>query len=104
MSPKPVIRRERVRQDIEDAADYYFHEGGQALELRFIEAVEAAIHHIATHPAIGSTRHAELGYDEDLRFWPIKRFPYLIFYIERAESVDVWRVLHGQRDLPEWFR
>ena len=103
MSPKPIIRREQARLDIEGAADYYFHEGGQSLELRFIDAVEAAIRHIATHPATGSARHAELGGGRDLRFWQVKRFPYLIFYIEQSEKIDVWRVLHAQRDLPEWF-
>ena len=31
------------------------------------------------------------------------RFPYLIFYFERDDCVDVWRVLHGQRDIPAWM-
>jgi len=29
---KPVIRRERARRDLEEAADYHFAEGGEAFE------------------------------------------------------------------------
>lgn len=29
----------------------------------------------------------------------IKDYPYVIFYIEREDCVDVWRVLHRQRDI-----
>ena len=35
-----------------------------------------------------------------LRSWPLTHYPYLVFYLERADHVDVWRVLHGQRDIP----
>ncbi len=103
MIAKPIIRRALARVDILNAADYYFHEGGQALELRFIDAIEAALLHIAAFPASGSSRHAELGQGQDLRFWQTRHFPYLIFYIEHEKTVDVWRVLHGERDLPAWF-
>ncbi|MGB8149528.1 MAG: type II toxin-antitoxin system RelE/ParE family toxin [Azonexus sp.] len=40
----------------------------------------------------------------DLRFWPLKRFPYLVFYVERESHIDVWRVLHGKRDIPVWLQ
>jgi hypothetical protein len=41
---------------------------------------------------------------EGLRVWPLRRFPYLIFYIEQPNALDVWRVLHGQRDIPSWMQ
>jgi plasmid stabilization system protein ParE len=31
-------------------------------------------------------------------------FPYLIFYVERESELDVWRMLHGQRDIPAWLQ
>ncbi|AGL84047.1 hypothetical protein PFLCHA0_c22760 [Pseudomonas protegens CHA0] len=34
---------------------------------------------------------------------PLKRCPYLVFYVERDDYIDVWRVLHGMRDFPEWL-
>ena len=35
-----------------------------------------------------------------LRAWPLTRYPCLVFEVERSDHVDVWRVLHGQRDIP----
>ena len=35
---------------------------------------------------------------------PQKRYPHLVFYVERDDHIDVWRVLHSQRDLPAWMR
>lgn len=31
-------------------------------------------------------------------------FPPSDFYVEREDHVDVWRVLHGQRDIPAWLQ
>jgi len=27
-------------------------------------------------------------------------YPYLVFYVERPDHLEVWRVLHAQRDVP----
>lgn len=35
-----------------------------------------------------------------LRSWQVRDFPFLIFYTVHAEYLDVWRVLHAQRDIP----
>ncbi len=51
-------------------------------------------------------RHATLD-DLDLpglRAWSLTRYPYLVFYVERPAHIDVWRVLHGQRDIPAWMQ
>ncbi|MDN5849133.1 MAG: type II toxin-antitoxin system RelE/ParE family toxin [Nitrococcus sp.] len=99
-----VHRRRQAQDDIQLAADYYFREGGAKLELRFIGAVEAAIQHVAAHPASGSPRYADSLSTPGLRCRPVKGFPYLVFYIERVAQVDVWRVLHKQRDIPAWMQ
>jgi len=33
-------------------------------------------------------------------FWPLKRYPYVVLYLEGDAHIDVWRVLHGHRDIP----
>jgi proteasome lid subunit RPN8/RPN11 len=47
--------------------------------------------------------HCELDLP-DLRSWKLWRFPYLIFYVARGEYIDVWCVLHAERDIPAWMR
>jgi toxin ParE1/3/4 len=39
-----------------------------------------------------------------LRSWPLTRYPYLVFYVEHPDHVDVWRVLQGQRDITAWMQ
>ena len=69
-----------------------------------MEAIEQAFRYIGRHPATGSTRYAQELDLPGLRCWPVKRYPYLVFYVERDDHIDVWRVLHGQRDIPAWLR
>lgn len=104
MGGKPLIRRRLADQDILDAVDYYRQESGEAIALGFVDALEKAFRHISRHPATGSPRYAVELDLPDLRCWPMKRYPYLIFYIEEEDHIDVWRVLHGQRDIPAWLR
>jgi toxin ParE1/3/4 len=56
------------------------------------------------HPAAGSPRYTHELDLPGLRVWPVRRFPYLVFYVEGAEEIDVWRILHGRRDVPAWLR
>lgn len=38
-----------------------------------------------------------------LRSRKMVRFPFLVFYVERDNHVDVWRMLHAQRDIASWL-
>ena len=51
----------------------------------------------------GSPRYAHELDLPDLRFWLVPGYPYIVFYVERDDHVDVWRVLHAQRDIPSWM-
>lgn len=104
MTAKPVIPRAQAHGDLEAAVDFYATEAGEAVALRFIDAVEAAFGAIGRHPASGSPRY---GHELDLpglRSRLVKGYPYLIFYAERDTHVDVWRVLQAQRDIPAWLQ
>ena len=104
MRPKPIVPRRLANRDVDEAIEYYLREGSQRAALGFIDALERAYDQIGRHPATGSARHAsELGLP-GLRYWQLKGYPYLVFYVERDDQIDVWRVLHGQRDIPAWLR
>lgn len=91
-SAKPVVPREQANRDIDDAIDYYLGERAGQAATGFVDALEEAYAHIGRHPAAGSQRYAiELNLP-GLRSWPLS--PYLVFYVERPDRVDVWRVLH----------
>lgn len=100
---KGVVPRELANRDVDEAIDHYLVEASAKVALGFTDELEKAYAHIARHPASGSPRYAhQLGL-ADLRFWPLGRYPYLVFYVERDEQIDVWRVLHEQRDIPAWM-
>lgn len=100
MSCKRAVLRTRADRDIEEAIDFYLGEGAPRPVLKFIDALEQTLGDIERHPAIGSTRYSTELDLPGLRCWPIKGYPHLVFYIEREDYVDVWRVLHGSRDIP----
>lgn len=104
MKTKAVIPREQAAHDIEEALDYYLEAAGDVVAGAFVDALEQALNHVGLHPASGSLRYAhELDLSE-LRFWRVRDYPYLLFYVEREDHIDLWRVLHGERDLPVWMR
>lgn len=104
MKSKPVIPRLLARRDADDAIDYCLREGTVDAALGFIQALEQAYAHIARYPASGSPRYAHELDLPGLRFWPLTGHPHLVFYVDRDDSIDVWRVLHGARDVPAWMR
>ncbi len=104
MKAKAVIPREQANRDVDEAVAYYLSEAGEAVALGFIDALEKAYGHIGRHPATGSPRYAHELNLPGLRAWPLARYPYIVFYVERSDHIDVWRVLHGQRGIPAWMQ
>lgn len=100
MSRKPVLPRALARRDVESAVDHYIREAGPDVALGFIDALQAAYRAIADRPAAGSPRYAHELALPGLRSRALKRYPYLVFYIERDDHIDIWRVLHARRDVP----
>lgn len=100
---KLPVWRKAARRDAADAAYWYGTQAGHETGERFLTAVHAGLVQLAAHPASGALRYAAPLNLEGLRFWPIAGSPYLIFYFERETHVDVWRVLHAQRDVPAWM-
>ena len=103
MSGKPVVLRERARRDVDAAIEYYLSEAGSAGALASVDAVEICLRHIGEHPAAGSSRYAHELDLPGLRFRTVGKFPYLVFYVEQQTEIDVWRVLHGARDMASWM-
>ena len=104
MKAKPVRPRELAHRDVDEAIAYSLSRGAAEAALGFVDALEQAYRHIGSNPTTGSPRFA---YELDipgLRCWPLARFPYLVFYVERQDHVDVWRVLHARRDISAWMQ
>ena len=71
--------------------------------LRFLASVERTCAILSEMPGIGSQRYADISLVHGVRMIKVtKGFEnYLIFYLERETSIDIIRVLHSARDIPE---
>ena len=78
----------------------YLRASDETVAVRFLEAAYDAFEFIAENPLIG---RAQPEFDHaDLRSWRVTGFrSYIIFYRPMADRVQIWRVLHGARDLTQ---
>jgi toxin ParE1/3/4 len=104
VSAKPVVSSKRARRDIDEAVAHHLTEGAVEAALDFVDALERAFTQLGCQPGMGSPRHAHELNLPGLRCWSLKRYPHLVFYVECDDRLDVWRVLHGRKDIPLWMQ
>jgi toxin ParE1/3/4 len=101
---KSVVLRALASRDINEVIEHYLSQESEEAAIGFIDSLEQAYAQISRHPRNGSPHYAHELNLPGLRSWSLKRYPYLVFYVERSQHIDVWRVLHGQRDIPTWMQ
>lgn len=104
MARKPLVLSERARRDSISIVDLYTASASFDVARSFRSALRAEFDHIGRFPASGSPRYAPTVGVRDLRSWPVRGFPYLVFYAERRDRIDILRVLHTARDIPTSLR
>jgi toxin ParE1/3/4 len=100
---KPVHRRPAAHEDVRTIRDWLHTESPPAA-YKFLDAIEHVYALLGEHPAIGSTRHADLFPDMPVpvRFHPVRDFPrILIYYIDRPDIVEIIRVWDAAQGLQE---
>jgi toxin ParE1/3/4 len=76
----------------------YLRKYDHALAAAFLEAAYDTFEFLAANPGLGRPR-PEFGH-EGVRSWRVDGFRrYLIFYRQLPGKIQIWRVLHGTRDL-----
>ncbi len=105
MRVKPVVPREQASRDVDETIASYLSEGSEQAAMGFVDALAQAYAHVGRPPpATASPRYAHELNLPGLRSWPLTRYPHLVFYVERTDHIDVWRVLHGHRHIPAWIQ
>ncbi len=86
--------------DVESISGYLDELAGPEVTDRFLDNITKTLSHIAVFPSSGSLHHSLTANIEDLRMFPVSRYPdYLLFYIGGPEEVVLVRLLHGKRDI-----
>jgi toxin ParE1/3/4 len=95
-----VLLRQQVELEIDAGFRHYLKEAGGKVAGDFLDQISAALAHLDAFPQSGSPQYRHLFHDIDLRFWMLRRFPYVIFYVVRDDYVDVIAMLHQHADIP----
>ena len=82
--------------DLLDAAEWY--DGRQAdLGSDFVERVRTTVHRLIADPE----RRTSIDYG--VRYWPVQRFPYVVFYDFTQSELLVLGVMHTSQDSAKWL-
>jgi toxin ParE1/3/4 len=98
---KPIRITPRADRDIDECCGW-IRKGNPAAALQFLKSVELTCTLVSQMPGIGSQRYADIALVHGVRMIKVKGFEsYLIFYLEREAFIDIIRILHSARDIPE---
>lgn len=96
-----ITRRPEAEADLTDQFVYYLTHAGAEVAERFLAAVEEAAKRLLEAPGVGAKRSFRHPSLQDLRMQPVRGFErHLVFYRERDDGIEIVRVLHGARDIP----
>jgi plasmid stabilization system protein ParE len=96
-----VTRTLRVRPEAEEellAAAEFYEARKPGLGAELVAAVDEALERIADAPLASSVWRDGVPH----RFHPLRRFPYLVFYVVDGAAVDVVAIAHGKRRPGFW--
>jgi toxin ParE1/3/4 len=95
-----IIRRPTANRDLVATFRYLAREAGERTADRFFIEAEATFARLAGMPGIGTRYEPNEPLYSDLRYFPVSRFRhYLVFYRPITGGIEVFRVLHGARDI-----
>ena len=86
-----------AEEDLEEIWSFVAERDVEAAD-RLIDEITSRFDHLLAYPEAGRARHELLV---NLRSLPVKR--YVIFYQPTDDGVEIFRVLHGSRDVQGEF-
>lgn len=95
----PVILRVVAERFFEAELDSLVDKGEEKTAAGMVTALGKLKYAIGAHLGSGSTRYANLLDLPGLRHRKLGRYAYLVFYVERDMTIDVWQILHARTDI-----
>ena len=92
-----VIVRPEAAREIQEAFDWY-EERSEGLGLEFLRAADVCLSSVRRNPEAYSIAH------EQVRRALLRRFPYMLFYLIREDTIVVVACFHIKRSPADWRR
>ena len=96
---KPAVLRPQALRDQQSEVRHYRKEGGTRVAVRVAKATNQALDQIELEPGMGSPTLGKLLGISGLRTWRCGKFPLVWCYFERADHLDVVRLLGERQDI-----
>lgn len=93
---KRYVLRPQAREDRRAEVRYYRQEAGAAVADKLVKAMAKALQNLERNPSIGSPTLGKLLGIDALRTWRLQGFPLTFWYFDRADHIEVIRLV-GQR-------
>ncbi len=98
---KPIRFTTKADRDV-DSCFLWIQKDNPHAAIKFIDAVEETCKILAKMPGVGSRHYADIPLVRGVRMITVNNFNnYLLFFLEYETHIDVIRLLHGARDIPE---
>ena len=98
-----IRKKPQAERDIEECF-VYIGEDNLDIAVHFLVAVEDSIEFISKNPFIGKSCEFKDSKIKNIRMMLVKDFHnYQIYYTIHEEIIEVIRLLHGARNLPDVF-
>ena len=95
---KPLRFRPAARADIRRELAWYRQEAGEAVARRLLDAIRQVEQLLPAQPGMGSPRLGLLLGVPALRACALTGFPLSLWYLERADHLDVVRLVSHRQD------
>jgi plasmid stabilization system protein ParE len=92
---RPLYLRDAARNDLQEAFRYY-EERRPGLGMEYIRAVHDTLEAVERQP-----EQYPVAVD-DIRKAPLRRFPYVVFYVILIDAISVIAVMHSRRHPRRW--
>lgn len=93
---KPAVFHDRAKAELDEAVDWYERRRvGLGTELKY--SVGETVRQICKNPHAGSRYRAT-----KFRYVLVRRFPYVVYYSEGTQAIQITAVAHGSRRPGFW--
>ena len=95
---KPIVIHRQAKAELAEAVGYY-EQRKPGLGQDFLAVVERAVLQIQRNPQLGAPYKST-----KFRHYVVRRFPYVVFYVDLDEAMWVIAVAHAKRRPDYWRR
>jgi toxin ParE1/3/4 len=98
-----LLVHDEADADVDEIADHLAQDNLD-VAIRFLHTVRQSYEKLLFMPGMGALRSFPNPRYVNVRSWPITGFDnYLIFYAPTSEGIEIFRILHGARNIERFF-